>query len=88
MNTIKIKGVLSSILFILFIILLVTSIGLFLSPSDEIAVDSGWNFLGLAKQKLIMLHTIFGFLMLLLMAIHFILNFKILKAELFSLIKN
>jgi len=67
-----------------FIILLVTSIDLFLSFSSKTIVNINWNFLGLDKQQLTMLHTVFGFLMLFLIAIYFILNFRMLKAELFN----
>lgn len=72
-NIIKIKAILSSLLLILFIIVLLTGIGLHISPSGKIALKK--------------LHTIAGYIMSGLIIIHLFLNRKIFLNELKTLFK-
>jgi len=63
---VKIRGIVSTMLLILFLIASITGIKLFLSP----------------KGKATTLHTIVGFSIMALIVIHFILNYKMLLSEL------
>ena len=76
----KIKGTLSILLLIVSVIVILTGIGLYLAPSGTSDV-SGWRFLGLPKFKLERLHTVTGFIMAGLIAIHFSLNTRLLAYE-------
>ena len=88
MSVVKIRAVVSSLLVILFVIVLLTGIGLYLAPSGRIAKEAGWNFLGVKRWELENLHTISGFIMAILLIVHLILNYKLLLTELRVLLKK
>ena len=81
-NIVKIRGILSTVLLIDFIIVIFTGIGLYFAPSGRIANETGWSFLGFNLLKLERLHTVSGFTMAVLVGVHFIINYKIFKNEL------
>ncbi len=80
-NIVKIRGILSSLLLIISIIAIFTGIGLYFAPSGRIARGTGWSFFGFNLSKLEMLHTVTGFIMAVLIVIHFIINYKMFKNE-------
>ena len=69
-NIVKIRGILSSLLLIISIIVIFTGIGLYFAPSGRIAREIGWNFFGFDLLKLENLHTVTGFIMAVLIVIH------------------
>ncbi|MCD6109214.1 DUF4405 domain-containing protein [bacterium] len=87
-NTIKIRAILSSLLFITFAIVLFTGIGLYISPSGKIAGEAGWNFFGFGKLQLENLHTLFGFVMSALVIVHLLMNYKMFLGEIKMLFKK
>ena len=70
------RGVVDSLLLVVFIVLGITGIGLYLAPSGRIAESIGWTFLGLDKDTLTAIHTYLGFVMIGLVALHLIIGFK------------
>ncbi|WP_297486614.1 DUF4405 domain-containing protein [Thermococcus sp.] len=70
------RGVVDSLLLVVFIVLGITGIGLYLAPSGRIAKSIGWTFLGLDKDTLTAIHTYLGFVMIGLVALHLIIGFK------------
>jgi len=88
MSIVKIRAVVSLLLVVLFVIVLLTGIGLYLAPSDRIAKEIDWNFLGMSKWKLENLHTLSGFIMSLLLIVHLILNYKLLLTEIRMLFRK
>ncbi|HHD92336.1 MAG TPA: DUF4405 domain-containing protein [Candidatus Portnoybacteria bacterium] len=87
-NLIKIRGILSSLLIIMFIIVVFTGIGLYLSPPGRIAKEMSWNFLGFNKWQLENLHALFGFLMSGMVVIHLLINYKMFLGEIKALFKK
>ena len=87
-NVIKIKAVLSSLLLIDFIVVIFTGMGLYFAPAGRIAKINNWNFLGFEKSQLENMHTLFGFIMLVLIIIHLSLNYKMFLSELKILFKK
>ena len=87
MKIVKIRGIISSLLIVIFIIIVFTSIGLYFAPSERIARETGWIFLGFNRFQLENIHTIFGFLMFGIVVIHLILNYKMFLAEIKALFK-
>ncbi len=83
-NIIKIKAILSSTLLVSFLVLVVTGIGLYLSPSGKIAKETNWRFLSANKSQLEKIHTIFGFVFAGLVFFHWLANRKLLQVELQS----
>ena len=79
MNIIKTRAVVSSILLILFLIVSITGIGLWLSPSK--AGETNWTFFTLNREKLANLHTISGFGMVFVIFVHLLLNYKMYLNE-------
>ena len=69
---VKLRGVVSILLGIMFLVVSLTGIKLFLSP----------------KEKATTLHIVAGFLMIVLVTIHFVLNYKLLTSELKILFKR
>jgi len=87
-NIIKFRAILSSLILIIFIIVLFTGIGLYFSPSGRIAKEISWNFLGFGKWQLENLHTLSGFIMSVLVIIHLFINSKMFFNEIKRLFKN
>ena len=87
MNIIKVRAIVSSSLIISFIIESLTGIGLHLAPSGRIVNETNWHFLMWSKKQLEMLHTVVGFIMLALVIIHFIINYKMFLNEIKKLFK-
>ncbi|AZR72822.1 hypothetical protein BBF96_05090 [Anoxybacter fermentans] len=87
-NLIKVRGIISLLLLILFIVISVTGIGLWLAPSGRIARQIEWSFLGLNKELLEDLHTYTGFIMIFLTIVHLLLNYKMLFNEIKHLLKR
>jgi len=69
---IKLRGMISFLLGIIFLVTSLTGIKLFLSP----------------KGKATTLHTVAGFLMIVLVIVHLVLNYKLLTSELKNLFKR
>ncbi len=88
MNQIKLRGITSLLLMTSFIIESITGIGLYLAPSGRIANTTNWTFIGINKFKLENLHTIWGFIMIGLITLHLILNYKLFINEIKILIKK
>ena len=86
-NILKIKGILSLLIIITFIIVLFTGIGLYFSPSGKIAREISWSFLIFNKFQLEKLHTISGFIMSALVLVHLSLNYKMFLSEI-SLLRS
>jgi ABC-type Fe3+-siderophore transport system permease subunit len=78
----KIKGLLSATLLLVFMVVAVSGFFLFLSPKGKVAKEVGWQMIGISKEGWAKIHTISGFLMVILVLIHFVLNLEMLKAEL------
>ena len=88
MNTLKLKALVTSILVVLFLIVLITGIGLHLAPNGRTAKEAGWNFLGFDRFSLERIHTISSFLMSGIVIIHFLLNYKLFISEAKNLLKS
>jgi len=69
---IKLRGMISLLLVIIFLVTSLTGIKLFLSP----------------KEKATTLHIVAGFLMIVLVIVHLVLNYKLLTSELKNLFKR
>ncbi len=78
------RALCSLALLVLFAIVTFTSIGLYFAPAGKIARLSNWTFLGLSKGQLVKLHTISGFVMVGIIIIHLILNWRLFSGELKS----
>ncbi len=87
-NIIKIRAILSLVLLIAFLFVLFTGVGLYFSPSERIARELNWSFLGFNKWQLEKLHTLSGFIMSGLVMIHFFLNYKLFLSEIKTLFKK
>ncbi len=85
MNAVKLRGITSTLLIIIFIVVLFTGIGLTFAPSGRIARETSWAFLGFSKFKLLRLHTVTGYIMAGLVVFHLILNYKMFLAEIKAL---
>ncbi len=81
MNYTKIRAVLSSILGLDFLIVAITGIGLWRAPIGRIANATAWTFMGFSKHQLEKIHTLTGFIMLFLVLLHVVLNFRMFKNE-------
>ncbi len=88
MNLVKIRGILSSTLIIVFVVVFISGLGLFFAPSGRVANEVGWNFLGLSRAKLENMHNLWGFVMSGLVVVHLLLNYKLLLSEIRSLFKR
>ncbi len=87
-NVMKCKGVISSLLIIIFVIILITGIGLSRAPSGKEEKDNGWTFLGMKKDVLRDIHTSSGIIMGCIIVIHLSLNYKMLKGEMKIIFKK
>jgi len=85
---IKIRAILSTLLLIIFAIVVFTGIGLYFAPSGRIARETNWSFLGFDKWKLEYLHEISGFVVSALAVIHLLVNYKMFIEEMKILLKR
>ncbi len=83
-----VRGSISLLLLLVFIVVFFTGLGLAFAPAGKIAKETGWTFLGFPKFKLERLHNVSGFLMSGLVVIHLLLNYKLLMAELKMMFKK
>jgi hypothetical protein len=92
MNKLKFKAIISSLLLITFVVVAITGVGLWLVPKGPATNLADWKFLGIfGKHQLERLHTIGGFLMIVLIIVHLFSNWKIFMGELkvlFGIKKN
>lgn len=85
---VKIRAILSTVLLVVFLIVVFTGIGLYFAPSGEIARKTGWTFFWFPLFRLERLHTISGFIMAGLVFVHFGINFNLYKNEMKQLFKR
>lgn len=85
---VKVKGIISSLIFILFFVVAFSGIGLYFAPSGKEARLTNWTFFGLSKTTLESLHDFPGILFTILIFAHFLLNFKIYKNEIICLVRT
>ncbi|ASJ04362.1 DUF4405 domain-containing protein [Thermococcus barossii] len=71
-----VRGVIDLLLTLVFVVVLVTGIGLYIAPSGRIAESIGWTFMGMDKDTLTDVHTYFGFVMAGLVSIHLAIGLK------------
>ncbi len=83
----KMRGIISLFLMIVFFIVSLTGIGLHLAPTGRVARLVGWSFLGISKDTLTKIHTITGYIMIGLVVVHIMLNYGIFKREIGVLFK-
>ena len=84
---VKARAAVSSFLLVMFIVVLLTGFGLYLSPSGRAAKGSGWSFFGLSKWQLENLHTVFGFAFSGAVIAHLYLNYRMYLNEIRSLMR-
>ncbi len=87
-NIVKIRAVLSSMLIVLFFLVLFTGIGLFFLTSEKFSQIAGLTFLGFKEAQLKKVHVISGFLMSALILIHLSLNYRMFLGEIKLLFKK
>ncbi len=87
-NIVKIRGLISLSLVIVFIIESFTGVGLYFAPSGKVARETSWTFAGFDRPKLENMHTLWGFVMIGLISVHFVLNYKMLINEIKILLKK
>jgi len=71
------RAVLDLTLVVLMVILFVTGIGLLQAPSGRITRETGWTFLGMERQGLEKLHTLYSYIFTGIVAFHFVVNWRI-----------
>ncbi|MGC8722039.1 MAG: DUF4405 domain-containing protein [Caldisericaceae bacterium] len=81
----KLKGLLSSVIVLLFLVVAFSGVGLYFAPSGREARVTNWSFLGFSKTALESLHDLPGIILVILLLVHFLLNLKIFKNEIISL---
>lgn len=77
MKKFNMRAMVSFLVTISFIIVLITGIALYISPTGRILREANWNLIGLSKWQLESLHDIFGYLFAILILLHFSFNWKI-----------
>ncbi len=87
MKIVKVRGITSLVLLVLFVIVMFTGIGLFVAPRGYIARQMGWTFFGMSKEALEVWHDYCGFAMGAVVVLHFILNYKLFVNEIKALFK-
>ncbi|MCD6576087.1 MAG: DUF4405 domain-containing protein [Nanoarchaeota archaeon] len=87
MDLIKLRGITSTALIVVFALVVFTGIGMYFAPSGRVAYEAGWTFFGIQKFQLENLHTITGFLMAVIVGIHLLLNYKMYAGEVKMLFK-
>lgn len=87
-SVVKIRAIVSLFLIILFIIVLISGVGIHVALSCRVAREIGWKFFGFDKFTLEIIHTWSGFVMSGLIIIHLALNWKTLICEVKSLFRK
>ena len=77
MKKFNMRATVSFLVTLSFIIVLITGIGLYISPSGRIAREASWNLIGVNKWKLESLHDVFGYFLAILVILHLYFNWKI-----------
>ncbi len=85
MNLSKVRPIVSLLLIVLFTIVFISGIGLYIAPYGRVAIQTGWTFFGLNKWELEKIHTLSGFISIILVLVHFVINRKLFFAELKSI---
>ncbi|BAL80315.1 DUF4405 domain-containing protein [Caldisericum exile] len=88
MLIVKIKGIISTLIFLLFVPVAFSGIGLYFAPSGREARLTNWTFLGFSKDALETMHSIPGLIFSALIVIHLLLNFRIYKNEIICLLRT
>ena len=83
---VKLRAIVSLSLVVLFAVVIISGIGLDLAPPGRIAREIGWNFLGFSKSSLRTIHSLAGYLITGLVAVHLLLNHKTLVGEIKTLL--
>ncbi len=78
---IRVKGILSTLILVLFIPVGFSGIGLYFAPSGRQARVSSWSFLGFSKLQLQTMHDIPGIILTATFILHFLLNIRIFLNE-------
>lgn len=84
---IKIKGIISTLIFFLFVPVGFSGIGLYFAPSGRQARISSWTFLGFSRTQLKTLHDVPGMILIVLFVTHMLLNYRIYYNEIKCLVK-
>ena len=79
---IRTKGILSTIILMLFVPVAFSGIGLYFAPSGRFARTSGWSFFGFSRTELRALHDIPGTILVIVISLHLLLNLKLYSKEL------
>jgi hypothetical protein len=82
MRELQIKAILSTVMFLTFIIVAITGLILLNAPNGRIAKETNWNVVGLDKHTVETIHTFSGILFTVLAVFHLYLNHKMFYAEL------
>ena len=85
---VKVKAILSTFIFVLFVLVGFSGVGLYFAPSGREARLTSWNFLGFSKDALLKMHDLPGMILVVLLAVHFLLNLKIYKNEIICLVRT
>jgi len=72
----KTRKIVSLLLLFAFIITSYTGIILYIAPSGRIATDTNWSFFNNTRDDAIRMHTIWGYIMIILSIFHLILNWR------------
>lgn len=84
---IKIKGIVSSLIFIMFVPVGISGIGLYFAPSGRQSRLISWTFFGISRSQLQAMHDVPGIILTVLFVIHMILNFRIYFNEVKCLVR-
>jgi len=85
---VKLKAILSTFILVLFVLVGFSGVGLYFAPSGREARLTNWNFLGFSKDALEKMHDLPGMILVVLLVIHFLLNFRIYKNEIICLLRT
>lgn len=85
---VKLKAILSTFILVLFVLVGFSGVGLYFAPSGREARLTNWNFLGFSKDALEKMHNLPGMILVVLLVIHFLLNFRIYKNEIICLVRT
>lgn len=85
---VKLKAILSTFILVLFVLVGFSGVGLYFAPSGREARLTNWNFLGFSKDALLKMHDLPGMILVVLLVIHFLLNFRIYKNEIICLVRT
>jgi hypothetical protein len=85
---VKLKAILSTFILVLFVPVGFSGVGLYFAPSGREARLTNWNFLGFSKDALLKMHNLPGMILVVLLAVHFLLNLRIYKNEIICLVRT